>query len=117
MAPFESWSPEQQEAVRELSRIVGARAAKIGAQLILANRRLLEARGFSGPDIETEAVRGALTEIRSEPWTSKARADWLADVTLELMTRCLESMLGRGHSKTRRKRRGGRSAASKGENT
>jgi hypothetical protein len=68
LPPFETWTPEQQEAGRELREILTCMAVAQAFRSVLRPLELMQAEGYSKDDFEKEATRRALAELRAGRW-------------------------------------------------
>jgi hypothetical protein len=68
LPPFETWTPEQQEAGRKLSEILGQMAVRQAFALVLHHLEQMQVEGYSSFDFEQEAARRALAQLRAGKW-------------------------------------------------
>src|SRR5215831_3855720 len=68
LPPFETWTPEQQEAGRKLGEILGRMAVRQAFALVLHHLEQMQVEGYSSCDFEQEAARRALAQLRAGKW-------------------------------------------------
>jgi len=102
LPPFETWTPEQQKAGRELSEILTRMAVRQAFRSVLRHLELMQAEGYSMDDFEQEAARRALAELRAGKW--KAGREDVGGLE-QAMGWALESILNETDGKSERKAR------------
>lgn len=109
LPPLETWTPEQQEAGRQLGEILSRMAVAQAYRCVLRHLELMQAEGYSRDDFEKEATRRALAELGAGKWTA-GRED--VGGLEQAMGWALESMLkgsdGDGDKRPRSRVRGKR---------
>ena len=100
--PFETWTPEQQAAGRELGESLMNMAIQQAFRMVLRELERMQVERYSEPDFEKEAVRRALAELQSGRW--KPGRDDISGVQ-DLMRTALETMHDEPVRRQRRRRR------------
>lgn len=103
---FETWTPEQQKAGRELREILTRMAVAQAFRSVLRHLELMEAEGYSKDDFEKEAAKRALAELRAARWNAgREEAGGLEQVVGCALESILKGADGEGEGKARPRRR------------
>jgi hypothetical protein len=106
LPPFETWSPEQQAAGKELGEIFARMAVTQAMRCMLRHLEAMIAEGYSGTDPEKDAAGRALTELQAGKW--KATRDdtyWLKAEMIIALECIIKNGDGTAVASPRRKRR------------
>jgi hypothetical protein len=68
--PFDTWTPEQQAAGRELSKALVEMAVDQSLRAVCRHRDAMQAEGYAGTQLEVDAALRALAELRAGKWNA-----------------------------------------------
>jgi hypothetical protein len=103
--PFNTWSPEQQKAGRELSDIMMKVAIRQALQIMVVQLELMQADGYQNPDAEAEAARRGIESLDNGTW-KPGRDEWgWLKREMRIMLETILQSVTQGPARAPRKRR------------